>query len=363
MSESADDTPNNAFVWSGQTIRDALSLIDGTTVGGIVFLDDESHVLGFVSDGDIRRALIQGKELTDPVAEVWTAKPLSISSRSPIATRYQLLKERNIRHLILLGEAGQFDGFQTRNEVESLFDINPRRCPVLLMAGGRGQRLMPLTSDCPKPMLELAGQPLLEHTLTKLIGQGFESFYISVNYLKDRIIDYFGDGSRFNVEINYLEEESATGTGGCLHLLPQLEERYLLMMNGDIITDLDFRGLVSFHDSQDFAATMVVREQESKIDYGVVRVDGPRFLRLDEKPKQTYFINTGIYALSTAALNHMPESAYFDMPDLFANLVTHNQHCGVFEHTGQWIDIGTPTQLQAARNDRETGASLSGKAS
>lgn len=347
--DNADTTREIAFVWQNQSIRDTLSLIDSSTIGGVVFLDSDGRVLGFVSDGDIRRALIRGAELSDPIREVWSAQPTSVSSRTGIAQRFQLLRERNLRHLILLDKQSRYAGLQTRQEIEDLYEINPGRCPVLLMAGGRGQRLMPLTANTPKPMLEIGGVPLLERMLRELIAQGFETFFISVNYLREKVMSHFGDGTDFNVRITYLEENEPTGTGGCLHLLPELDARHLVVMNGDIVCDLDCRSLVSFHGNQEFAATMVVREQQSHIPYGVVRVDGPRFLGLDEKPRQHYFVNAGIYALSRSALDHMPKRAFFDMPELFASLVAAGRHCGVFEHAGSWIDIGTPDQLEAAR--------------
>jgi dTDP-glucose pyrophosphorylase len=349
LSMKSKQAEGHAIIWDGQSIRDTLSLIDSSIIGGVVFVDRDQRVLGFVSDGDVRRALIKGAELTDPISDAWTNKPLTVPYRTSNAVRYRLLKQRNIRHLIVLDSDGRYRELQTFQDVENQHEINPQRCPVVLMAGGRGTRLMPLTADRPKPMLHLDGEPLLQRTLKLLIKQGFEEFYISVNYLKEQVMEHFGDGSELGVDIRYLVEDQPFGTGGCLQFLPKLDNRHFLLLNGDLITNLNFRGLITFHDAQQHAATMVVREVSSTLEYGVVRVDGSRFLRLDEKPTHRYFINTGIYALSASVLNELPGEGRFDMPDLFDKLVEDGRACGVFEHKGQWIDIGTPDQLEVAR--------------
>lgn len=343
----AEAEENLGVPWAGQTIRDTLVLIDASRTGAVVFLHPDRRIAGFVSDGDIRRALIRGAELSDPVSTAWTASPVTASSLSSINERHDLLNRTMLRQLIVVDPEGRFVELQMFEEVERLHAINPRRCPVLIMAGGLGQRLMPLTAETPKPMLRLGGEPLLERILKSLIAQGYQDFFVSVRYRKEQIIDYFGDGSRLGVSIRYLVEEAPRGTGGALRLLPPLEGRHLLVLNGDLVTDLDFRSLVTFHDSQGYAATMVVREATSQIDYGVVRVDGPKFVRLDEKPKQDYFINAGIYALGTSSLQRLPTTESFDMPDVFAKLVAEGSDCGVYEHRGQWLDIGTPEQFEA----------------
>ncbi|MCW5697409.1 MAG: nucleotidyltransferase family protein [Bauldia sp.] len=338
-----------AALFTGQTIRDALVLLDTWRTGAVVFLGANGRVAGLVTDGDLRRALIQGRELTDAVSEIWTAEPQCVMAQATIVERHELLLRRRLKHLIVLDDDGRFLELQTAAEVEQLYAINPRRCPVVVMAGGLGTRLLPLTEATPKPMLMLGREPLLERILKQLIAQGFQEFFFSVRYLKEQIIDYFGDGDPWGVSIRYLvEEDQAGGTGGALALLPELRSRHLLVLNGDLLTDIDFRTLIAFHDTQKYAATMVVREVESQIPYGVVRVDGSRFLRLEEKPKQDYFINAGIYALDSTCLTRLPGRA-FDMPNLFARLSADGSVCGVYEHRGDWIDIGTREQLERAR--------------
>ena len=338
-----------SVVWNGQSIRDTLSLIDQANTGAVVFVGDDQRIAGFVTDGDIRRGLIDGAELSDPISTVWTSDPMAVSVLTPITERYRLLKSSKLRHLILLEEDGRFADVQTFNEIEELYEINPKRCPVVVMAGGLGRRLMPLTKDCPKPMLPLRGKPLLEHILGRLVSQGFEDILISVAYLREQIIDYFGDGAGFGVRIRYVVEDSPSGTGGCLRLLPEIEGRNFLLVNGDIITDLDLRSLVSFHDGQKFAATMVVRQVRSRLEYGVVTIDGVNFVRLEEKPEFVHYFNTGIYALNRSVLDVLPNKASFDMPDLFDRLRKMNMACGAYEHRGEWIDVGTGEQLEVAR--------------
>lgn len=348
MDKSKIETPA-ATIWSGQSIRDTLPIVEESHSGSAVFLTTAGHIAGFVTDGDIRRALIRGAELQDPISSCWTASPVVLPVTETIEQRYHLLKSRNLRHLVLLDRDGRFAALQTFQEIENLYEVNPRRCPVVLMAGGRGQRLMPLTRNTPKPMLEVGGAPLLQRTLGRLIEQGFEDFFLSVHYLKEQIIDFFGDGSSMGVRIRYLIEEAPMGTGGCLRLLPELQSRNLVLLNGDLMTDLDLRSLINFHDLNKFAATMVVSEIATQIDYGVVRVDGVRFVRLEEKPKHSYFINTGIYALGKNALVDLPASQAFDLPELFEKLASTGQPCGVYEHQGDWLDIGNVQQFEHAQ--------------
>ena len=341
-------------VWTNQNVRETLALIDRSLIGATLYVDGDGRVLGLVTDGDIRRALIAGASVTDPVSSIWNAAPVALSPRTSVVERYDLLAARGLNHLVLVDVEGKGARLQTFKEVSELYDLNRRRCPVLLMAGGRGQRLMPLTATTPKPMIEIDGRPLLLHTIERLASQGYQELYISVGYLRELIINYFGDGSKFGVSIEYLVENRPHGTGGCLRLLPPLKHPTFIMMNGDVINDLNLRSLVTFHEEERFLATMTIHEAREKSAYGVVRAAGTVFVGLDEKPERRFYINTGIYAVSTAALEHIPELQEFDMPDLFARMTAMNLECGVYEHRGQWLDIGDKDQLAMAHTFLES---------
>jgi NDP-sugar pyrophosphorylase family protein len=222
---------------------------------------------------------------------------------------------------------------------------------VVLMAGGLGSRLRPLTDECPKPMLRVGNKPLLETIIETFIEQGFRRFFISVNYMADTIKEYFGDGSRWGAEIQYLEETSRLGTAGALSLLPEKPQAPLLVMNGDLLTKINFRQLLDFHREHHAQGTMCVREYEFQVPYGVVKMDHHRITGFEEKPIQRYFVNAGIYVLEPQALQHIPHGVFFDMPSLFQTLMADRQEAVVFPIREYWLDIGHMADYDRANGE------------
>jgi NDP-sugar pyrophosphorylase family protein len=248
------------------------------------------------------------------------------------------MQRTEIRHMPVLDASGALVGMEILDE---LLALQTRSNPVLLMAGGMGKRLSPLTEDCPKPMLRVGGRPILETILLSFANYGFRRFYLSVNYKAEVITEYFGDGSRWGVQIEYLREGERLGTAGALALLPEKPVVPMLVMNGDILTKANFNHLLEFHDAQGAKATMCVLEYEHQVPYGVIRVNGHEIMAIEEKPTQKFFINGGIYVLDPDVLGMVPKDTRFDMTMLFEKLVEANWRTAVFplREVGQHIDF------------------------
>ena len=223
-----------------------------------------------------------------------------------------------------------------------------RNNPVVFMAGGRGSRLHPLTEVCPKPLLKVGDKPILETILDGFIEQGFRRFYISVNYRADMIIEYFGDGSNWNAEINYLRETIPLGTAGSLGLLTPRPELPILVINGDILTKADYGQLLNFHLKNNMGATVCIKEQFYQIPYGVVTFSNNRLLQLDEKPIQKFFINAGIYILNPEVLNYISQGSCIDITDLIKILLESGHQIAVFPIREYWLDIGRINDFERA---------------
>lgn len=329
-------------------ILEAIACIDRTGLRIALVVDGDGRLTGTVTDGDIRRALLRALPLSTRVAEIMTRNPRMAPAGSDDAGLFRLMRALRIQHLPLVDEEGRVVGLRT---LESLLE-NPRRPNrVVLMAGGLGSRLGPLTRRVPKPMLPVGGRPLLETILETFADQGFYRFSISLNYLADTIRGHFGDGSRWGVEIDYLHETRRMGTAGSLTLLPTRPEEPFLVMNGDILTSVDFRQMLEFHQENEAAATMAVHEHTLQVPYGVVEVAGHRLVGVTEKPTHHHFINAGIYVLDPDVLNMIPDGTYFDMPELFLRLMGEGRTTVAFPIREYWLDIGQPQDLQRAETE------------
>lgn len=330
------------------TMAVAVKTIDMSNTQIALVADDCGKLIGTITDGDIRRALLRGESLDTPVEKImfrsFRALPNSATEEEALA----LMRRESLHQIPALDE----DGRVTRLFLlEDLVKPKKRSNPVVIMAGGEGKRLLPLTEDCPKPMLRVGGKPLLEIILEQCIEAGFEHFYLSVNYLKNQIQDHFGDGARWNVCIDYLEETQPLGTGGALSLLPQKPTEPLLVLNGDILTRVDYGRLLRFHDEHQATATMCVREHKTQIPYGVVIIDDLHVLTLQEKPVLSHYVNAGIYILDPALLDLVPHDHFFDMPQLLEKAMQQRHRVSTFPIYEHWLDVGHPETYERANNE------------
>lgn len=335
-------------------VKDALAVIDATAGTVVMVVDETRRLLGTVSDGDIRRALLRGLSLDVPLGDVMNRKPHAVAVGAEPEEILRLMQKLALRHIPVLDDAGRIVALRTLDE---FIRPQPRDNWVVIMAGGMGQRLMPLTERCPKPMLKLGDRPLLEIIIERLIGQGFHRFYVAINYLGDQVKAHFKDGSSLGVEIHYLQEEAALGTAGALRLLPEAPKEPIVVVNGDILTSLDFRTMLAFHEEHRAVGTMGVREYEFQIPYGVVDISEQSITAIQEKPVKRHLINGGVYVLSPEALALLPEGGRFDMPELFGLIHDRGLTAVAFPIREYWIDIGHADDL--ARASREIDDFLS----
>ena len=331
------------------SIREAIGVIDRGAAQIALVTDDDQRLLGTVTDGDIRRALLRGVALENPVEEIMFRNFRWLAATASESEALALMREQVLHQVPALDGEGRVVRLFL---LEELLKPRTRPNPVLLMAGGEGRRLRPLTEETPKPMLQVGGKPMLERILEQCVEAGFREFWISVHYLKERIQDYFGDGARWEVSIRYLEEAEPMGTAGALGLLPERPAAPLLVMNGDVLTRVDFGSLLRFHEEHTSAATLCVREHATQIPYGVVQMDDTRVLRLEEKPVVSHYVNAGLYLLDPEILDLLPAAPEScDMPTLFEKAMRTGLPVNAFPIHEYWLDVGHPETLERANGE------------
>lgn len=333
-------------------ILKVLEVIDFGGMQIAFVVDPEGILLGSVTDGDIRRGLLRGERLDSPVESVMNPRPIAASSRDSQQKIFALMRNKKLRQIPVLDDRGRIMKVEL---LENLMEVKRRSNWVVLMAGGLGSRLSPLTDDCPKPLLKVGSKPILEIILENFIELGFYRFYLTVNYRADMIMDYFGDGSKWGVEIRYIRENMRMGTAGSLSLLEETPKEPMIVMNGDLLTKVNFQQLLDYHIEHQAAATMCVREYEFQVPYGVVEVNGHRLEHIKEKPVQRFFISGGIYVIDPKALAYIPPSTFYDMPTLFEKLLEEHHETAVFPIREYWIDIGRMDDFQRANLDIKEG--------
>jgi len=336
------------------TLEETMRVIDRGAMRIALVADDSDRLLGVVTDGDIRRALLRHAPLDAPVSGIMTRAPVVAHVDDDRATRRRIMDQRGLDHLPVVDAEGRLIGLETLRDVIARPRLDN---PVVLMAGGLGTRLGPLTAKRPKPLLNVGTRPILETILMSIAAAGFHRFHIAVNYRAEMIMRHFGDGSRFGVTIEYLKEERRLGTAGPLGLLPETPDLPLLVMNGDILTKVDFASLLRFHREREADATMCVREYGYEVPFGTVNVVDGYAVHLAEKPVQQFFINAGIYMLEPHLLARVPEGRYCDMPELLQTLIDDGGRLSVFPIHEYWQDIGRPEDFaQAQANFRSSFA-------
>ena len=309
-------------------------------------VDGDGRLVGVVTDGDLRRALLSGATLDDLVDPFLNRDYVSVRSSEGRAEVLELMRARRIGAIPVLDGDGRPVGLHL---LHAFLVPVERTTHAVVMAGGQGVRLRPLTETVPKPMLHVAGRPILERTILHLVGSGITRISISVNYLGHVIEDHFQDGSRFGARIDYLREDEPLGTAGALGLLPEPPTEPVLLMNGDLVTSADVGGLLDAHARLGAVATIGVRRYVHAVPFGCVERDGDRVVRLEEKPTIEREVNSGIYALSPVAVARVGRGVRLSMPDLIDGLLADGLPVAAFEIEDDWIDVGQREQLSRAR--------------
>lgn len=327
--------------------REVMKRIEESSLQIALVLDSSDRLLGTVTDGDIRRAILAGSDLNWPIRDIMNMSPTTVDRSEDVNSIRQILRTKQLRHIPII-EDGKVVGLERLDELDI---APPRDNPVILMAGGRGQRLHPLTTNVPKPMLRLSGRPILEYVLLELASQGFRNFFLSVNYLGDQIEAHFGNGSDHGVRIEYLREEAPLGTAGALSLIGERFEVPALVMNADILTKLDFMRLIEAHEKAAPAATVCVRQYEHQIPFGVTVTADNRLLEIVEKPVVRHLVSAGIYVIDADVVNDLIPNRCVDMPDLLAGLVERGKFVQVFPISEYWLDVGRHEDMDRAHKE------------
>jgi dTDP-glucose pyrophosphorylase len=334
-----------ALIGPEATLRDALAAIDAARCQIALVVDTQRRLLGTLSDGDARRALLRGLGLSDRATLAMHGSPTYARVGDDRHSILSTMRRLGLHQVPLLDADGVVVGLQT---VDDYLAAPPRDNWVVIMAGGLGTRLRELTDATPKPMLRIGSRPLLETIVRSFGEQGFRQFWLAVNYKADQIEAHFGDGSAMKVEIRYLREQERMGTAGALSLLPEMPQQPLIVTNGDLLTKEDYGRMVDLHDQSGADATMAVRDYQMQVPFGVVHARHGRIDSIDEKPIQRFVVSAGMYVLSQPALKLVPPNQYFDMPSLFKAMVTRGMHTRCHNVDGYWLDIGRmPDYLRA----------------
>ena len=343
----------SSLLLSTATLREAIVKIENSDGKIAIIVDKDEKLIGTITDGDIRRALIYGLAFDDSIEPIIFKNPTTahVNERNNRKALLNLMQDLQIRQIPLLDDEGRVVGLETTINLR-LEDKQENW--VVLMAGGEGRRLRPLTEDTPKPMLKIGGKPILQNTIESFKKAGFHKFLISVNYKADIIKDYFKDGSALGVHIKYLEEEEYLSTAGALSLIQETMKEPFIVMNGDILTKVEFKNVIDFHQSHDAMATMCVREYNLQIPYGVVNSDDFQFESVQEKPMVTYYVNAGIYVFNPKVLNHIPSGEQLTMTDLFEQLKNTGELCCTYPVHEYWLDIGQMDDYHYAVNNYAT---------
>jgi dTDP-glucose pyrophosphorylase len=337
-----------AVIKPTDSILIALAAIQRGSLQIALVLDGDDRLLGVVTDGDIRKHILKGVNLETPISGLMNANPVTASLSETRAELLAHMRARRVHQLPLIDPDGRVAGVAVLGDLVTV-DVQPNL--VVLMAGGLGSRLSPLTADTPKPMLKIGERPILETILLQFKEYGFRRFIITMHYLGDRIVEHFGDGSRLDAEITYLREPQPLGTAGALALLPERPAEPFFVMNGDLLTKLNFASLLSFHQASAAPMTVCVREHATTIPFGVAEVSGDRLDRLVEKPTYRRLVNAGIYACNPEIVDIVPRGKPSTMVDVVQILLDHGRKPAAFPIHEYWVDIGQHGDLVRAGAD------------
>jgi dTDP-glucose pyrophosphorylase len=329
------------------TIKEALEIIDKAAMQIALVIDDNDKLVGTITDGDIRRGFLKGLSLDSSIENVIFKDPTvaTISDTKENILKLALSKKL---HQIPIVDDGKIIGIQ---DIEELIKPKEKTNQVILMVGGLGTRLRPLTENIPKPMLEVGNKPILQTIVEKFAEYGYTNIVMCVNYKSNIIQKYFGDGSKFGVDIEYVLEERRMGTAGALSLLKEKPIEPFFVMNGDLLTNINFEYIHEYHTSNNAIGTMCVREYDFQVPYGVVNIKDSKILSIEEKPTHKFFVSAGIYMLAPEVLDFIPRNEFYDMPSLFEKIINQKMNVISFPLREYWLDIGRIEEFKKANEE------------
>ena len=331
------------------SIKEALEVIDKGAIKVAVVLSDDGLLLCMLYDGDIRRALLKGMSLGDSIAGIINKHPVVANINDTKERILELANEKKLHQIPIISN-GKLVGIQDIREF-----LAPKNKPnkVILMVGGLGTRLRPLTNDVPKPMLDVGNKPILHTIVENFAKYGYTDIIMCVNYKSEIIKEYFGNGDKFGVKIEYVLESQRMGTAGALSLLKERPKDDFFVMNGDLLTNVNFEYLHEYHKDSNALASICIRKYEMQVPYGVVNVRANKVTSIEEKPTQSFFVSAGIYMFSPIVLDFIPKGVFYDMPTLFSELLKHDFPIHPFPIREYWLDIGRMDEYRRANDEYE----------
>lgn len=342
---AAEEVWRQAILSAESTIRQVIRTLDQVAIKIVLVAGEDGKLQGTVSDGDVRRGLLKGLDLDSPISAIIHRNALVVPPGMGRETVMQLMVANKIQQIPVVNEHRHIVGLHLWDEITT----PPMRANLMvIMAGGKGTRLRPYTENCPKPLVLVAGKPMLEHIIERAKLEGFSHFVLAINYLGHMIEDFFGSGERLGVQIEYLREQSPLGTAGALSLLAPRPDDPFLVTNADVITDIRYGELLDFHIHHDAAATMAVRIHEWQNPFGVVQTRGVEIVGFEEKPVARTHVNAGVYALNPDVLDALSSDMHCDMPSLFERLQAQGNRTVAYPMHEPWLDVGRPDDLNRA---------------
>jgi len=330
------------------TILEAMQVIDQSALQVALVVNEIDQLLGIVTDGDIRRAILRNDPLSKSVSEIMNRYPITANEGEARNLILAKMQKNELNHIPVVNQQGHISDLISLKEFTYL---EKRDNVVILMVGGLGTRLSPLTDQCPKPLLKVGNKPILETIMENFIEAGFYQFYLAVNYKAEMIQNYFGDGSQYGVKIRYIHEKKRMGTAGALSLLPEKMKLPIIVMNGDLLTKVNFAQMLDYHEEHKALATMAVREYNYQIPYGVIRFEESKIIDIQEKPSYSFFVNAGIYVINPEIIERVDKEKFFDMPDLFNEIIATGDITVAFPIREYWLDIGKRDDFEKAQSD------------
>lgn len=336
-----------AIIYIDSTIQDVIKNISDSGIRICLVKDKNDCFIGTIADGDIRRALLEGLILKDKIKKIINYNSLIATPKMPRDELINLMIKNKIYQIPIVDSSNKIIGLSLWDDFNKPLEYENK---MILMVGGRGTRLQPHTENCPKPMVKVGGSPILEHIILKAKKNGFSNFYLAINHLGHVIEDYFGDGKKFNVNIQYIREKNTLGTAGAISLINSKPNEPFVVTNGDVLTDIDYSKILDYHIKHNACATMAVRIHELQHPFGIIETNGLDIISVNEKPIITNYINAGIYVLSPDAINELDINTHCDMTSLFEKLKNKNKSIIVYPMHEPWLDIGHPNDLIKANN-------------
>lgn len=338
----------NLLLKPKSTLKEAMVALNKGAAEIVFVVSKEKKILATVTDGDIRRGLLSGLSLEDPIEKCMNRNFIFVREGTGRAEVLDLMKAHTIKQIPVLDSKGRLKGLHLMREMIGSYD---KPNIALIMAGGKGERLKPITEEIPKPMVKVAGRPILERLILHLISYGIKNFYIAVNYKSEIIENHFLDGRELGCKIIYIKEQKPLGTAGAISLLPVMPKDSIIVLNGDLLTQFNLDEMLNFHIKNKYSATVGVYDYIYKVPYGVIEEKKNRLVTIKEKPSYILPINAGIYIIEPELIKLVPKNEPFTMPGLFEKALSLGKYIGVFHIEGDWMDIGMHRDLKKAKGE------------